>query len=60
MEVCRKATSIVLSMTSTRNVEEVVLSPNKQLQRTQEHDYEKVLLLFFDVEFIHSAHVLFS
>jgi len=42
MEVRRKAMSIVLSMTSTRNVEEVVLFLKKQLQRTQEHDYDKV------------------
>ncbi|KAF8555045.1 Coatomer, beta subunit [Imleria badia] len=41
MEVRRKAMSIVLSMTSTRNVEEVVLFLKKQLQRTQEHDYDK-------------------
>ena len=42
MEVRRKAMSIVLSMTSTRNVEEVVLFLKKQLQRTQEHDHDKV------------------
>ncbi|KAF9235057.1 adaptin N terminal region-domain-containing protein [Melanogaster broomeanus] len=41
MEVRRKAMSIVLSMTSTRNVEEVVLFLKKQLQRTQEQDYDK-------------------
>ncbi|KAH7909064.1 coatomer beta subunit appendage platform-domain-containing protein, partial [Hygrophoropsis aurantiaca] len=41
MEVRKKAMSIVLSMTSTRNVEEVVLFLKKQLQRTQEQDYEK-------------------
>lgn len=43
MEVRRKAMSIVLRMTSARNVEEVVLFLKKQLQRTQEHDYDKVL-----------------
>ncbi|KAJ8490034.1 hypothetical protein ONZ45_g13354 [Pleurotus djamor] len=41
MEVRRKAMGIVLSMTSSRNVEEVVLFLKKQLQRTQEQDYEK-------------------
>lgn len=42
MEVRRKAMSIVLSMTSTRNVEEVVLFLKTQLQRTQEREFEKV------------------
>jgi coatomer subunit beta len=42
MEVRRKAMSIVLSMTSSRNVEEVVLFLKKQLQRTQEREFEKV------------------
>lgn len=42
MEVRRKAMSIVLSMTSSRNVEEVALFLKKQLQKTQEVDYEKV------------------
>ncbi|KAF8971859.1 coatomer protein [Flammula alnicola] len=41
MEVRRKAISIVLSMTSSRNVEEVVLFLKKQLQKTQEADFEK-------------------
>ncbi|KAG5644963.1 hypothetical protein DXG03_007333 [Asterophora parasitica] len=41
MEVRRKAIAIVLSMTSSRNVEEVVLFLKKQLQRTQEADFEK-------------------
>ncbi|EGN93580.1 hypothetical protein SERLA73DRAFT_97514 [Serpula lacrymans var. lacrymans S7.3] len=41
MEVRRKAMSIVLSMTSSRNVEEVVLFLKKQLQKTQEQEYEK-------------------
>ncbi|KAF6753335.1 coatomer beta subunit, partial [Ephemerocybe angulata] len=41
MEVRRKAIAIVLSMTSSRNVEEVVLFLKKQLQRTQESDTEK-------------------
>ena len=44
MEVRRKAISIVLSMTSTRNVEEVVLFLKKQLQKTQEADFDKVTL----------------
>ncbi|KII93074.1 hypothetical protein PLICRDRAFT_35248 [Plicaturopsis crispa FD-325 SS-3] len=41
MEVRRKAISIVLSMTSSRNVEEVVLFFKKQLQKTQEQEFEK-------------------
>ncbi|KAG6813715.1 hypothetical protein H0H92_008123 [Tricholoma furcatifolium] len=41
MEVRRKAIAIVLSMTSSRNVEEVVLFLKKQLQKTQEADFEK-------------------
>lgn len=42
MEVRRKAMSIVLSMTSSRNVEEVVVFLKKQLQKTQEADFDKV------------------
>jgi vesicle coat complex subunit len=42
MDVRRKAISIVLSMTSSRNVEEVVLFMKKQLQKTQTEDYDKV------------------
>ncbi|KAF9447848.1 coatomer protein [Macrolepiota fuliginosa MF-IS2] len=41
MEVRRKAMSIVLSMTSSRNVEDVVLFLKKQLQKTQEADFDK-------------------
>ncbi|PCH34145.1 coatomer protein [Wolfiporia cocos MD-104 SS10] len=41
LEVRRKAIGIVLSMTSSRNVEEVVLFLKKQLQRTQEQDFDK-------------------
>jgi len=41
MEVRRKAVNIVLSMTSSRNVEEVVLFFKKQLQKTQEAEFEK-------------------
>jgi coatomer subunit beta len=41
MEVRRKAMSIVLSMTSSRNVEEVVTFLKKQLQKTQEADFDK-------------------
>jgi coatomer subunit beta len=47
MEVRRKAMAIVLSMTSSRNVEEVVLFLKKQLLRTQEQDFEKVRHGFF-------------
>lgn len=42
MEVRRKAMSIVLSMTSARNVEEVAIFLKKQLLRTQEQDFDKV------------------
>ncbi|KAG2054243.1 hypothetical protein BDR06DRAFT_1050533 [Suillus hirtellus] len=41
MEVCRKAMSIVLSMTLNPNIEEVVLFLKKQLQQIQEHEFEK-------------------
>ncbi|KAI0307627.1 coatomer beta subunit [Multifurca ochricompacta] len=41
IEVRRKATSIALSMTSSRNVEDVVSFFKKQLQKTQVQDYEK-------------------
>ena len=37
--------SIVLSMTSGRNAEEVVLFLKKQLLRTQEQDFDKVCAL---------------
>ena len=37
--------SIVLSMTSGRNAEEVVLFLKKQLLRTQEQDFDKVCSL---------------
>lgn len=46
MEVRRKAIAVVLSMTSSRNVEDVVLFMKKQLQKTQESDFEKVCFLF--------------
>lgn len=42
MEVRCKAMSIVLVMTSSRNVEEVPLFLKKQLQKTQEADYDMV------------------
>ena len=42
LEVRRKAISIVLSLVSSRTVEEVVLFLKKQLQRTQEQEFEKV------------------
>lgn len=45
LEVRRKAISIVLSLTSSRSVEEVVLFLKKQLQRTQEQEFEKVYIL---------------
>lgn len=41
LEVRRKAISIVLSLTSSRNVEDVVLFFKKQLQKTQDQEYEK-------------------
>ena len=34
--------SIILSMTTSRNVEDVVLFLKKQLQKTQESEFEKV------------------
>lgn len=42
MEVRRKAVTIALSMTSGRNVEDVVMFLKKQLQRTVEQDFDKV------------------
>ncbi|KAG1837844.1 armadillo-type protein [Suillus subalutaceus] len=56
MEVRRKAMSIVLSMTSNRNVEEVVLFLKKQLQQTQEREFEKALE--YRQLLIQSIHVL--
>jgi coatomer subunit beta len=44
MEVRRKAIGIVLSMTSGRNVEDVVMFLKKQLQRAIEQEYDKVKL----------------
>ncbi len=41
LEVRRKAISIVLSLTSSRNVEDVVLFFKKQLQKTQDQEFEK-------------------
>ena len=41
LEVRRKAISIVLSLTSSRNVEDVVLFLKKQLQKTQDQEFEK-------------------
>ncbi|KAH8094620.1 coatomer protein [Cristinia sonorae] len=41
LDVRRKALSIVLSLTSSRNVEEVVLFLKKQLQKTQDQDFDK-------------------
>jgi coatomer subunit beta len=45
MEVRRKAINIVLTMTSGRNVEDVVMFLKKQLQRTIEQEQEKVSTL---------------
>jgi vesicle coat complex subunit len=45
MEVRRKAINIVLTMTSGRNVEDVVMFLKKQLQRTIEQEQEKVITL---------------
>lgn len=42
LEVRRKAISIVLSLVSSRNVEDVVLFLKKQLQKTQDEQFEKV------------------
>lgn len=47
MEVRRKAIAVVLSMTSSRNVEDVVLFLKKQLQKTQEADFEKVRIISY-------------
>ena len=52
MEVRRKAMSIVLSMTSSRNVEEVVIFLKKQLQKTQEADFDKVGTLYMIEELV--------
>jgi coatomer subunit beta len=41
LEVRRKAIGIVLSLTSSRNVEEVVLFLKKQLQKTNDQSHEK-------------------
>ncbi|KAI0094521.1 coatomer protein [Irpex rosettiformis] len=41
LDVRRKAIAIVLNMVSSRNVEEVVLFLKKQLQKTQEQDFDK-------------------
>lgn len=43
LEVRRKTLSIVLSMTSSRNVEEIVMFLKKQLQKTQDQSFEKVI-----------------
>jgi coatomer subunit beta len=42
MEVRRKAISIVLSMTTSRTVEDVVMFLKKQLQRSVEQEMDKV------------------
>ena len=41
LEIRRKVVGIVLSLTSSRNVEEVVLFLKKQLQKTQDQPHEK-------------------
>jgi hypothetical protein len=45
MDIRRQAMSIVLSMMSSQNVEEVVIFYKKQLQNTQEVDCDKVSFL---------------
>jgi coatomer subunit beta len=61
IEVHRKATSITLSMTSSQNVEDVVSFFKKQLQKTQDQNYNKALeyhqLL---IQSIHMCAVKFS
>lgn len=47
LEVRRKALSIVLSLVSSRNVEEVVLFLKKQLQKTQDQEFEKVCISLY-------------
>lgn len=42
LEVRRKAIGVVLSLVSSRSVEDVVQFLKKQLQRTQEQEFEKV------------------
>jgi hypothetical protein len=44
VEVCHKA----ISMTSSRNVVDVVPFPEKRLQKTEEQDFEKVSFLMTD------------
>ena len=47
IEVRRKAISIALSMTSSRNVEDVVMFLKKQLQKTQDQEFDKVKSTYF-------------
>lgn len=51
LEVRRKAISVVLSLVSSRSVEDVVQFLKKQLQRTQEQEFEKVCQGLEGVEF---------
>lgn len=44
-------------MTSSRNVEDVVLFLKKQLQKTQEQDFEKVSILKTDKNIALTFHV---
>lgn len=60
MEVRRKAIGIVLSMTSSRNVEDVVIFLKKQLQKTQEADFEKVRTFFLISELCCEAQGFFT
>ncbi|THH18996.1 hypothetical protein EW146_g2085 [Bondarzewia mesenterica] len=57
IEVRRKAIGIALSMTSSRNVEDVVMFLKKQLQKTQEEDYEKESAPEYRQLLIQSIHV---
>ncbi|KAG2093746.1 coatomer beta C-terminal region-domain-containing protein [Suillus discolor] len=61
MDVRRKARSIVFSMTSSQNIEDVVLFLKRQLQRAQEREFQKApeyrQLL---IQLIHALAVKFS
>lgn len=46
MDVRKKALSLALEMVSSKNVEEVVLLLKKELSKTVDEQYEKVLTIF--------------
>jgi coatomer subunit beta len=46
IEVRRKAIRIALEMVSSRNVQEVVLFLKKELGKTQDDSYEKVIIIY--------------